>query len=278
MLRELVVDITPVQSGSGDPSPENVRLISGWTGADIAVIGKNLFDVDNAVVYSRSINDNTLKYVVASSSRSYAIPCLPNTTYAVSCNNPNITIFRVCYIKDAFIPDTGNLDAYGIQVATASGSFTITTDTDATYLVVQINSAVIAESAGKVQIEFGSVATEYVPYNSASTVHSVSWLPDADTVYGGTLRDNGNGTWTLKVRPYYSSYNGETLVGPWLSSMDVYAPGTTPTTGAQVVDLGGTETTHTLTADSVQALIGQNNIFADCGSINTITYRESQSI
>ena len=34
-LRSLMVNIEPVQSGSGDPSPENVRPISGWTGANI---------------------------------------------------------------------------------------------------------------------------------------------------------------------------------------------------------------------------------------------------
>ena len=33
-LKSLIVSIEPVQSGSGDPSPENVRPISGWTGAN----------------------------------------------------------------------------------------------------------------------------------------------------------------------------------------------------------------------------------------------------
>lgn len=36
-LEECVVNIEPVQSGSGDPSPSNVRPISGWTGANIYV-------------------------------------------------------------------------------------------------------------------------------------------------------------------------------------------------------------------------------------------------
>lgn len=34
-LKSLKVAISPVQSGSGDPSPSNVRPISGWTGANI---------------------------------------------------------------------------------------------------------------------------------------------------------------------------------------------------------------------------------------------------
>ena len=36
-VKSLVVDIEPVQSGSGDPSPDNVRAINGWTGAQITV-------------------------------------------------------------------------------------------------------------------------------------------------------------------------------------------------------------------------------------------------
>ena len=34
-LKQVVVDINPVQSGSGDPSPDNVRPISGWTEANV---------------------------------------------------------------------------------------------------------------------------------------------------------------------------------------------------------------------------------------------------
>lgn len=36
-LKECVIGIEPVQSGTGDPSPDNVRPISGWTGANIYV-------------------------------------------------------------------------------------------------------------------------------------------------------------------------------------------------------------------------------------------------
>ena len=36
-LISLIVGIDPVQAGSGDPSPDNVRPITGWTGANIHV-------------------------------------------------------------------------------------------------------------------------------------------------------------------------------------------------------------------------------------------------
>ncbi len=41
---ELTVGIEPVQSGTGDPAPENIRPISGWTGATITRTGKNLLE------------------------------------------------------------------------------------------------------------------------------------------------------------------------------------------------------------------------------------------
>ena len=43
-VQNLVVQIEPVQEGSGDPSPDNVRAISGWTGAKVTGAGKNLLN------------------------------------------------------------------------------------------------------------------------------------------------------------------------------------------------------------------------------------------
>ena len=42
-LKSLVVNIDPVQSGSGDPSPDNVRPISGWSEVNVQRTGENLF-------------------------------------------------------------------------------------------------------------------------------------------------------------------------------------------------------------------------------------------
>lgn len=43
-LSSVVVTMEPIQSGSGDPSPTNVRPITGRTGASVVVSGKNLLD------------------------------------------------------------------------------------------------------------------------------------------------------------------------------------------------------------------------------------------
>lgn len=47
-VKSLIVGIEPVQEGSGDPSPDNVRPISGWTGANISHSGA---DTTNPTVY-----------------------------------------------------------------------------------------------------------------------------------------------------------------------------------------------------------------------------------
>ena len=76
----------------------------------------------------------------------------------------------------------------------------------------------------------------------------------------------------MTVYPYYASYNGETLTGRWISDRDVYAVGTTPTIGAQVVDLSGTGAEIQLELHEIASLLGINNIFADTGDAS-VEYR-----
>ena len=103
-----------------------------------------------------------------------------------------------------------------------------------------------------------------------ATTYAEDWTSQAGTVYGGSIEVVSG---ALKTRPHYASYNGETLVGPWMSSMDEYAAGTSPTTGAQVVDLGGTETAYQLTAQTIQMLAGQNYLWASTSAVLTLVYR-----
>ena len=58
-IRKIVAMIEPVQSGTGDPSPDNVRPISGWTGANITRTGKNLLDIDSVDTFVTNPNGAT---------------------------------------------------------------------------------------------------------------------------------------------------------------------------------------------------------------------------
>ena len=85
------------------------------------------------------------------------------------------------------------------------------------------------------------------------------------TVYGGDA-DVVNGTGTSEWANI-ASYNGETITEPWLSSMDVYSAGATPTTGAQVVYKLATPTDLSFTPQQVSLNSGTNNVWSDAGDV-----------
>lgn len=140
----------------------------------------------------------------------------------------------------------------------------------------------------RIQIEAGSSATAWTPYANICPISGIDNLsvyvsPNTQqaqateyavsfgsTVYAG-FADPITGE--VKERPQYPSYNGEVLVGPWLSSMDEYAVGVTPTTGAQVVDLGGALATESITPVDISMREGLNNIWVDTSAVITIIYR-----
>jgi hypothetical protein len=134
------------------------------------------------------------------------------------------------------------------------------------------------------QIEVGNQATSFAPYSNICPISgwdeaNVSDVDDVEnptvtqtttislpqTVYGGEL-DVVNGV--LKITDgYIASYNGETLPSTWISSMDEYAEGTSPTTGAEVCYELANPIIINLTPTLIKSLNGQNNLSVDCGEV-----------
>ena len=102
------------------------------------------------------------------------------------------------------------------------------------------------------------------------TVEQTYTIPFTDSqgqsveVFGGEI-DVINGVVT--PCPYYASYNGEQLTGEWISDRDVYSPNTSPTIGAQVVNIGATGTPFYTQPTSIKSLDGENNIYANTGDV-----------
>ena len=126
-----------------------------------------------------------------------------------------------------------------------------------------VKQGLTVDTVVKIQAELGSTATAYEPYQG--TTYDITFPTEAGTVYGGTV-DVVTGVLTVD-RANIPSYNGETITEPWLSSMDEYTPGATPTTGAQVVYKLSTPLTYQLTPQTVAALVGQNYVWADTGDV-----------
>lgn len=79
-VKDLKVSIEAVQSGSGDPSPDNVRPISGWGEVNVNVTGINVWDEEwesgdiNVTDGSKRANTSRIR------SKNF-IPVQPSTTY-----------------------------------------------------------------------------------------------------------------------------------------------------------------------------------------------------
>ena len=100
------------------------------------------------------------------------------------------------------------------------------------------------------------------------TTHDTATITFGQTVYGGSV-DFKTGKVT---HASIASYNGETINEPWLSSIDEYVSGTTPTTGAQVVYPLTTPTELTLTPAELELIKGYNYITTNGDNIE-LTYQ-----
>lgn len=337
-MPSLEISIEPVQSGSGDPSPSNVRPISGWSGAKIAddaeyggfinwnqlVQNGNFVDTsgwgrdDATIAVENNICTVTVKGILTGGQGIYQQnkSVTKDHKYLMCADfkydHENVTVsLRLGGVSGNAprIVPTANAWYQVTRVAnvteTASVSFELDVDVrtgfavDDTYQVRNVNLIDLTQLFGSTIADYiysleqatagAGVAYfrnlfphDYYPYNAGeiTTVsavngdvdkYSITSIPFHDnsdnpiTVYGGALNVTSG-----ELRATYAniaSYNGETINEPWISSMDVYSAGATPTTGAQVVYPLATPQTYQLTPTQVSTLLGQNNIFADCGQV-----------
>ena len=180
-------------------------------------------------------------------------------TYTIPSNATRLRLIQ--YAKSTTVAAGSSVDAVGKYYVAKGNSFSSWTP-----------YANICPITGQTGL---SVYVSHTTSIADATEYAVDWTNEAGTVYSGTINV---ATGSLKARPQYASYNGETLVGPWLSSMDEYVAGATPTTGAQVVDLGGAETSYTIAPQDISTLIGQNYVWASNSATVSISLTPRYSI
>ena len=280
-LKACTVDINPVQSGSGTPSPSNIRPISGWDSEEITVAGKNLLNnnADNleigGIVGNTGANTSSIYRVRNTIAYFFPLDDLIDSGYVWTIPSGYKMAIR-CYDKDGnYITENSRYSGfiseippglYGTGVEYVRFIFAKTDDTAIT--VNEISNLGF-------QIEYGTIATTYEPYNG--TTYNIEFEDSGSplTVYGGTF-DTVSGVLTV-TDGYIASYDGETLPSTWISDRDVYAAGTTPTTGAEVVYKLATPTEISLTPTEITTLYGNNVIWADSGDM-AIKYVRDTSI
>lgn len=254
-----VVTLEPKQAGSGDPSLENVRPISGYDSVSVNVRGKNLADYTKA---QPRINSQTVEIIPNgvkwSGDYYFRIPIkgLPKgSTIVCSYTSELAGQWNIQYADGTFTPD----------YAGAGRSITISQNKPASYVLIYSSAptqVVTNAIFTNIQLEFGSTPTPYEPYQPGTT--ATLTLPK--TIYGGTVdavTGIGEKTWG-----YIASYNGESLPGEWISDRDVYSAGASPTTGAQVAyKLATPEPFQATGNQALPAVAGLNTVYTDGDSL-----------
>lgn len=185
-----------------NPSPDNPQPITSAEQIVVTKQGKNLFDKANAVTASLFVNtgsNNTLGNV--SDRRTVILPCLPNKTYTAS--KKIASVMRIATLVD--YPIQGAVVTNKVASANElNTSITITSGDDDKYLVVQlyVNSDAVQDISvylEDLQVEIGSVATAYKPYEAPTTTTITPPFP-LNAI--GDVKDEldvENGVWRKKV-------------------------------------------------------------------------------
>lgn len=169
----LTVDITPVQSGSGDPSPSNVRPISGWGEVNVCVAGKNI------------LNPNMLP-----SRTQYTVNADGTITVTGGDSTAWTTIDPVPLPAGTYTVHVEGQDGYS-QVRTSEDGYATNFSVPKTFTLSQAGGVKFKFNLGgnatypktiKVQVEAGSSATDYEPYTGTSVTVDLD-----GTRYGGVL-------------------------------------------------------------------------------------------
>ena len=169
-IKALTVNVEPVQSGTGDPSPTNVRPISGRTGATVVQIGDDLVNktLNANINGTGTIESSSAKYRVVVAPVKYGFE------YAIAGDISTIVIGF--YAQD---PDIGSVSYDGTRI-------------------IQTERAFIAPIDGYVCVRF--TPPETAPMVGVGKAVNFTWGDtEAGTVYGGTLRGNHDGSWELIV-------------------------------------------------------------------------------
>ena len=232
-VSDMIIYVKAKQSGSGDPSLDNIRPITGFTESNLQN-GTNLFNGSYNVrwYFKKPIPAGT-EITASSSSAGGSARC---TFYGITGNQLDRRYLNVVSGTRKYTSATFSSDVYSIQFDVANpGQFAIKLGTDKSY-------------------------------SSYNTIETIAFPAAAGTVFGAEINPI---TGEFKVTDLeIASYAGESLPGSWISDRDVYDPDNpnTPTTGAQVVYKLASPVIYSITPiTTLVTNYGDNNFWNDTG-------------
>lgn len=177
LIKKLLVSIEPIQEGTGDPSPENIRPIVGRTGLTVYKRGANL--VDDSI---KNINTPGTTLYVGGAANAYA-HFLKAGKYTLSCD------FADGVHYGAIIKETNSdqITIWGSNTDIDQATFTLSIDGFYRLGFYQSASSggVSVDGVSNIILTCGETALPYEPYKGET--YSFNWESEAGTVYSGTL-------------------------------------------------------------------------------------------
>ena len=145
----------------------NICQITGWTGAQVTRTGKNLLDADGVASIGNNWQVKKGTGIKLKGGQTYTATVFSDTA-------PTLSYFRPLGGNDGLSAKAGRTVTY-----TPSNDESVWLD------FYWASGTGKPSTAPNIQLELGSTATAYEPYQG--NTYSVSWQSEAGTVYGGTL-------------------------------------------------------------------------------------------
>jgi hypothetical protein len=307
-MPKLEVGIEPVQEGSGDPSPENIRPISGWDEVNVTRCGKNrITSITEGIELNSS--DGTTKsnvsWYVADYSRveygkTYYVSGTSSATVCYYDRYKNFTRNTLsqrtitpqegeCYVRvNSLISGYAEPQIEEGNEATSFSPFgqTYTIDLNGTRYGGNVDLISGVMTVDKVGVDLGTLnwlySTSYSGFfysnDLASDIKngSICLSPIYTNISGGssTIENNNNNAF-FNVNSSGSAYTGGAPLKSLIITNRSYSDATafkTAMNGVQLVYELSTPLTIQLPTTVVKSLSGVNNVWADCGDILDLSY------
>lgn len=192
LAKNPIITFEPIQAGSGDPSPSNVRAISGYDKIEVLSCGKNLFVNDLTVGFSYSENGFTANINSGKSISISGSPISSSVAFILVLGNMNIKSgeYKISGIPDGASTSKYYLQLYGTGVdikLISDGTQTFNSDIDNVMLRLIIEGSCPAISS---PITFYPMLRDaqisdstYEPFNPITDIQ----MQIGQTIYGGSL-------------------------------------------------------------------------------------------
>lgn len=311
-LVSLSCDVTAWQEGTGTASPSNPRPIHGWSEANVNIIGSNMLDLNNIVRGTINASTGDVQIAYQRVCTNDIVSVVAGKTYTIDTHDMNVEVYEIFeYVDGVKLKKlaTANTSRYSFTIDdTVNGvrvSFKYTHETNilpealingqwwenttGTSLNIPFGQTVYGGSlnvmTGELTITHGYILLKDQTFSftkSASTNFDTFYLNVKNlftgvkqTDYADFVCDKFNGTTTQSL-----VVNDAYIQTGWLNirvAKDEYDTGTAFTNwvkenGLYVAYELATPTTITLTPHQMSSLLGENNIWADCGD-SAVVYR-----